>query len=475
MAENRKEIEYISLQDQQQFAAKVQQMLAEKPSQAAYVHSYGCQANVAEGEKIKGVLSQMGYGFTDDIQQADLIMLNTCAVREGAEDRVFGNVGALKHQKRRNPELVIGLCGCMMQQKTVVDRLRRSFPHVDLVFGTNAIHRLPQMLFECLTHGRVIEKPEDVIDTTVVEEIPTRRDNTLKAWLPIMYGCDNFCSYCIVPYVRGRERSRSPQRVLEEARRIIAGGAKEITLLGQNVNSYGKGLPEEERMNFAQFLREINAIPGEFRIRFMTSHPKDCTHELIDAMAECKKVAPFLHLPVQSGSDRVLAEMNRRYTAEHYLSLIDYARSRIPGITFSSDIIVGFPGETEEDFEKTMELIRKVKYSNLFTFIYSPRGGTKAAEMEDPIPAKEKSRWFQGMLKEQEQIVRKLHEEMVGSIHRVLVEDDHGEEKDGLHHLAGRTGTNILTEFYGSPDLVGQFVDVKITKAFNRSVEGEII
>ncbi|MBQ9109445.1 MAG: radical SAM protein, partial [Oscillospiraceae bacterium] len=259
----------MSLQDQQQFAAKVQQLLADKPSQTAYVHSYGCQANVAEGEKIKGVLSQMGYGFTEDIQQADLILLNTCAVREGAEDRVFGNVGALKHQKRRNPELVIGLCGCMMQQKTVVDRLRRSFPHVDLVFGTNAIHRLPQMLFECLTHGRVIEKPEDVIDTTVVEEIPTRRDNTLKAWLPIMYGCDNFCSYCIVPYVRGRERSRSPKRVLEEARRIIAGGAKEITLLGQNVNSYGKGLPEEERMNFAQLLREINAIPGEFRIRFM--------------------------------------------------------------------------------------------------------------------------------------------------------------------------------------------------------------
>ena len=475
MAANRSEIEYLQLDEQQSFVQKVQAYLADKSTRAAYVHSYGCQANVAEGEKIKGVLSQLGFGFTENIEEADLILLNTCAVREGAEDRVFGNVGALKHNKRRNPELIIGLCGCMMQQKSVVERLRRSFPHVDLVFGTNAIHRLPQMLYGCLTQGRVIEKPEDEIDTTVVEEIPTRRDNTLKAWLPIMYGCDNFCSYCIVPYVRGRERSRSPQRVLEEAKRIVEGGAKEITLLGQNVNSYGKGLSEEERINFSELLRRINDIPGDFRIRFMTSHPKDCTKELIDTIAECEKVAPFLHLPVQSGSDRVLDVMNRRYTAEHYLSLIDYARERIPGVAFSSDIIVGFPGESEQDFEKTMELIRKVRYSNLFTFIYSPRGGTKAAEMEDPVPAKEKSRWFQSMLKEQEQIVRDLHEEMVGTVHRVLVEDDNGPAENGSHKLAGRTGSNVLTELYGSPDLVGNFVTVKITKAYNRSVDAEMI
>jgi len=475
VAANRSEIEYLQLDEQQSFVQKVQAILAEKPTRAAFVHSYGCQANVAEGEKIKGVLAQLGFGFTEDIEQADLILLNTCAVREGAEDRVFGNVGALKHNKRRNPELIIGLCGCMMQQKSVVERLRRSFPHVDLVFGTNAIHHLPEMIYGCLTKGRVIVKPEDEIDTTVVEEIPTRRDNTLKAWLPIMYGCDNFCSYCIVPYVRGRERSRSPQRVLEEAKRIVAGGAKEITLLGQNVNSYGKGLAEEERINFSKLLRKINEIPGDFRVRFMTSHPKDCTKELIDTMAECEKVAPFLHLPVQSGSDRVLSEMNRRYTAEHYLSLIDYARNKIPGVAFSSDIIVGFPGETEQDFEKTMELIRKVRYSNLFTFIYSPRGGTKAAEMEDPIPAKEKSRWFQSMLKEQELIVRDLHEEMVGTVHRVLVEDDNGPVEGGMHKLAGRTGSNVLTELYGSPELVGSFVTVKITKAYNRSVEAEIM
>jgi len=469
------EIEYPMLQQQQDFAAKVQTILVEKPSCLAYVHSYGCQANVAEGEKIKGVLSQLGYGFTEDIEQADLIMLNTCAVREGAEDRVFGNVGALKHNKRRNPELIIGLCGCMMQQTAVVERLRRSFPHVDLVFGTNSIHRLPEMVYSCLTKGRMIEKPADEIDTTVVEEIPTRRDNSLKAWLPIMYGCDNFCSYCIVPYVRGRERSRSPQRVLEEAKKIVAGGAKEITLLGQNVNSYGKGLPEEEQINFSQLLQKINDIPGDFRIRFMTSHPKDCTTELIDTIARCEKVAPFLHLPVQSGSDRILQEMNRHYTARHYLGLIDYARKKIPGVAFSSDIIVGFPGETEQDFEKTLELIRQVRYSNLFTFIYSPRGGTKAAEMPDPIPAKEKSRWFQGMLKEQEQIVRALHEEMVGSVQRVLVEDDNGLEQNGLHKLAGRTGSNVLTEFYGPSELVGSFVTVKITKAYNRSVEAEIM
>ena len=475
MAANHIEIEYPLLKEQQDYAARVRTVLADKPSVSAYVHSYGCQANVAEGEKLKGVLAQLGYCFTEDIEQADLILLNTCAVREGAEDRVFGNVGALKHNKRRNPELIIGLCGCMMQQKSVVERLRHSFPHVDMVFGTNAIHRLPEMVYGCLTKGRMIEKPEEEIDTTVVEEIPTRRDSSLKAWLPIMYGCDNFCSYCIVPYVRGRERSRAPQRVLEEAKQIIAGGAKEITLLGQNVNSYGKGLDEEEKINFSQLLRKINDLPGDFRIRFMTSHPKDCTTELIDTIAECEKIAPFLHLPVQSGSDRVLQEMNRRYTAEHYLSLIDYARKKIPGVAFSSDIIVGFPGETEQDFEMTMELIRKVRYSNLFTFIYSPRGGTKAAEMPDPVPAKEKSRWFQGMLKEQEQIVRQLHEEMVGTTHCVLVEDDNGPAENGLHKLAGRTGSNVLTELYGSPQLVGSFVNVKITKAYNRSVEAEIV
>ena len=475
MTTERKQIEYIALSEQQEYTQKLQQLLAGRPSQLAYVHSYGCQANVAEGEKLKGVLAEIGYGFTEDIGLADLILLNTCAVREGAEDRVLGNVGALKQHKRRNPDLIIGLCGCMMQQAAVVERLRRSYPYVDLVFGTNAIHRLPQMLHSCMTGGRLLEKPEEEIDTTVVEHIPTRRDSTLKGWLPIMYGCDNFCSYCIVPYVRGRERSRLPGHVLEEARALAESGVKEITLLGQNVNSYGKGLAPEDSMNFSALLREINAIPGDFRIRFMTSHPKDCTKELIDTMASCEKVAPFLHLPVQSGSDRVLAAMNRRYTAEHYLSLIEYARKTIPGVAFSSDIIVGFPGETEEDFNQTMELIRKVGYSNLFTFIFSPRSGTKAAGMEDPIPAAEKSRWFQSMLKEQEAIVRRLHEAMVGTTHRVLIEDDNGPGENGLHKLAGRTGSNVLCELEGDPQLVGSFVSVQIMQAYNRAVFGKII
>ena len=476
MGELRREIEYTQLQEQQDYARRVSALLerGNKQSWLAYVHSYGCQANVADGEKLKGVLAGMGYGFTDDPALADLILMNTCAVREGAEDRVLGNVGALKHNKQRNPDLVIGLCGCMMQQPQVVEHLRRSFPHVDLVFGTNAIHRLPQMLYQCLSsRRRVIECGE--IDTTVVEDIPTRRDGRIKAWLPIMYGCDNFCSYCIVPYVRGRERSRAPGRILEEARALVRDGVREITLLGQNVNSYGKGLPEGERQDFSGLLRAINDIPGDFQIRFMTSHPKDCTHELIDTMAECPKVAPFLHLPVQSGSDRVLRAMNRGYTAQQYLSLIDYARGRIPGLAFSSDIIVGFPGETEADFAETLALLRRVGYLNLFTFLFSPRSGTRAAGMDDPVPAEEKSRWFRRMLAQQEETARAIHEGMVGTAARVLVEDDHGEVPGGLHRLAGRTGTNVLAEFSGPAALVGNFVQVRVTRAFNRSVEAELM
>lgn len=426
-------------------------------SPKAYVHTYGCQGNVSDSERIKGQLREMGYGFTDTPDDADLVLFNTCAVREHAEDRVFGNVGALKPIKEKKRDMIIVLCGCMMQQKHVADRIKKSYPYVNLVFGTFAIHKLPEMLYTVLSRGkRVFEITEE--EGNIAEGLPTERDRGAKAWLPIMYGCNNFCSYCIVPYVRGRERSRMPEDIINEAKELIAQGAKDITLLGQNVNSYGKN--PDCGMNFAALLREINALPGDFIIRFMTSHPKDCTYELLDAMAECEKVARHLHLPVQSGSNRVLREMNRRYTREQYLDLIRYAKEKMPDLSITSDIIVGFPGETYEELQETISLIKEVEYTSLFTFIYSKRKGTKAAEMEDPVTYAEKSKWFKELCDAQEKIAGKRTASMVGKVYRVLVEPN---EKEGL--LTGRTGGNISIEFEGTPDLIGQFADIEITEA----------
>ena len=349
------------LQDQQPYIQMVQSIMevrARGPQPLAFVHTYGCQQNVSDGEKIKGMLQQMGYGFTDQQEDADLILFNTCAVREHAEDRVFGNVGALKNIKRRHPSMLIALCGCMMEQEHVAEKIRKSFPFVNLVFGTHSLHRFPQLLYEALFTGkRVIERGVD--DRKVVEGIPVRRDGDIKAWLPIMYGCDNFCSYCVVPHVRGRERSRQPEAVLQEARQIISAGYKDITLLGQNVNSYGKNL--EHPVSFAQLLRQIDEIPGEYWLRFMTSHPKDATKEMIDMMAKGKHICHHLHLPFQSGSNRVLKAMNRKYTREAYLEMIAYAKSKMPDLSLTSDVIVGFPGETYEEFQETLSLIREVE------------------------------------------------------------------------------------------------------------------
>ncbi|MDD2955998.1 MAG: tRNA (N6-isopentenyl adenosine(37)-C2)-methylthiotransferase MiaB [Oscillospiraceae bacterium] len=433
----------------------------------AHVHSYGCQQNVADGEKIKGLLARCGYGFTGTAGEADLILYNTCAVRENAEDRVFGNVGALKKQKKENPDLIIGLCGCMMQQEHIAQKIKQSYPYVDLVFGTHALHQLPGMLYEALSRRqRVFNTAEG--DGAIVEGLPVHRDGTLKAWLPIMRGCDNFCTYCIVPYVRGREHSRRPGQVLRELEELVQQGYKEITLLGQNVNSYGKGL--DEQITFAGLLREIEKIPGDFRVRFMSSHPKDCTHELIDVMAQSRKLCPYLHLPVQSGSSRVLKAMNRHYDREQYLELVRYAREKIPGITLSSDIMVGFPGETYEDFQETMSLLREVRYDFLYTFIYSSRVGTRAAQMEDPISAEEKSRWFRELLSLQEQIGDERNSAMVGKTFRVLAE---GEGKSGKGYLSGKSPGNITVEFKGPEELTGQFVDVRITRSMHWAVFGE--
>ncbi len=433
----------------------------------ACVITYGCQQNVSDSERTKGMLEQMGYTLTEEPAEADFVLYNTCAVREHAEERVYGNLGAMKHLKRRKPDMILGLCGCMAQQGRVGDRIRRSYPYVDLLFGTHVQHRLPEFLYRCLSmHERVFETDDS--EPCVTEGMPVHRDGSYKAWLPVMYGCNNFCTYCIVPYVRGRERSRNPEDVLKEAKELIAAGYKDITLLGQNVNSYGKG--EAHGVNFAGLLRQINDLPGDFRIRFMTSHPKDCTDELLDAMRDCGKVCHHLHLPFQSGSDRILKAMNRHYDRAGYLALVEAARKRMPDIQLTSDIIVGFPGETREDFEQTLSLIKEVRFASLFTFIYSPREGTPAAQMPDPVSRQEKGQWFEELLRTQEAIAKENNAKLIGRVLKVLC-DDHGRTPD---YMAGHSGENIVVEFPGTPDDLGKFFTVKIV-SLDHVLKGEVL
>ena len=453
---------------QKEYAEKVRELnSARELPPIAHVHSFGCQQNVSDGEKIKGMLAMMGYGFSDSADGADLVLFNTCAVRENAEDRVFGNLGALKHNKKLKPDMLIGVCGCMVQQEHITERIKKSFPYVDMVFGTHVLHTLPQLIYEALTtHKRQISIPQ--MDGVIAEGIPLRRESKLKASIPIMYGCNNFCTYCIVPYVRGRERSRDPEEIVREAEQLVADGYKELLLLGQNVNSYGRGTD----VDFPELLRRINAIPGEFKISYMSSHPKDATHELIDTIAECEKVTRHFHLPVQSGSSRILKLMNRSCTREHYLELINYAKEHIPDVALTSDIIVGFPGETYEDFQETLSLIREVKYDSLFTFIYSPRKGTKAAEMPDPISQEEKGRWFRELLEVQGEIGCSSYHDYIGRTMRVLCEGP-GRTRDGC--LTGKSIQNIIVDFDGDKSLIGSFVDVKITDALNWALIGELV
>ncbi len=369
----------------------------------AYVHTYGCQGNVADSERIKGMLCQMGYTFAESPENADLVLYNTCAIREHAQDRVFGNVGLLKPMKKEKPNMIIALCGCMMQQKHVAEKIKQSYPFVNLVFGTHAIHRLPELLCGVLCEKKRVFSVEDSAGV-IAEGIPSVRDDTQNAWLPIMYGCNNFCTYCVVPYVRGRERSRKPDIIIEEARELAAKGFGQITLLGQNVNSYGKNSGFD--MNFSGLLRQLDAIDGDFKIDFMTSHPKDCTTELIDTLASMKKFSGHLHLPVQSGNNRILAAMNRGYTREHYLGLVEYAKKSIPGLDLTTDIIVGFPGENHQEFCDTLSLVREAQFASMFTFIFSPRKGTKAETLPDPVSHAEKAKWFKELTDLQEKITK---------------------------------------------------------------------
>lgn len=454
--------EYINL------VAEIMQIRAIGDKPMAYIRTYGCQQNVADSETIKGMLAQMGYGFTDSPENADFILFNTCAVREHAEDRVFGNVGAIKSIKKKHPSVLIALCGCMMEQEHIAKRIYKSFPFVGLVFGTHCLHEFPKMLYNSLLTGKrqFIRNNDDLL---VHEGMPKLRDGQFKGWLPIMYGCDNFCSYCIVPYVRGRERSRKSEVILEEAKELINNGYKDITLLGQNVNSYGKGLDED--ITFAQLLKMIDAIDGDYVLRFMTSHPKDCTKELIDTIAESRHISTHLHLPFQSGSNRILKQMNRRYTREKYLEIVNYAKEKIPGLSLTSDIIVGFPGETEEDFQDTLSLIEEVGFTSLFTFIYSKRVGTPAAKMDDPTTDEEKSDRFQRLLKVQEKIAAARCAEMVGTTQRVLFEEK--TKKDGI--LNARTSGNIVVEVPVDENMIGCFGNVEITEAGNWVLKGNLL
>ena len=452
-------LDYTRLAAQRQYTGLVREHLArthESPP-LALVHSFGCQQNAADGEKLRGMLAEMGYGFTDALEEADFIIYNTCAVRENAEKRVFGTVGALKQYKRQKPGLLIALVGCMTQQQSVADRLKKSYPHVDIVAGADAWASLPERIYQALCQGKRSIKTEGEEPDTIVEGLPTQRTGWPKAWVTVMYGCNNFCSYCIVPYVRGRERSREASDILAEIRSLVEDGVREITLLGQNVNSYGKDL--DSPMDFADLLEEIDAIPGDYLIRFMTSHPKDAGRKLFDTMARCSHVAKQLHLPVQSGSSRVLRAMNRGYTREQYLEKAAYARSVMPELVLTSDIIIGFPGETEEEAMETISLIREVRYDALFTFIYSPRPGTPAASLPDTVSRAEKQVWFDKLLEEQNRISGELHRAYVGRRLRVLVDGESGDEQ---WPLSSRTHGGRLVHLRGDASLIGQYVDAEI-------------
>ena len=434
----------------------------------AFVRTYGCQQNVSDSEKIKGLLLAMGCELAQDSDNADIIVFNTCAVRENAEDRVFGNVGALKALKKKKPGLIIALCGCMTEQPHVAEKLKSSFPFVDLVFGTNAIHLLPQMLYEVLTEKKRVFA-QGVNDNLIHEGLPIKRESGLKTFIPIMHGCDNFCSYCIVPYVRGREKSRTPSAILSEFSQVVHEGYKDITLLGQNVNSYGKNLSED--INFAELLRRVDNVEGDYWLRFMTSHPKDATRELIDVMAQGKHICRHLHLPFQSGSNRILKRMNRHYTREKYLEIVSYIKKKMPDISLTSDVIVGFPGETYDDFCKTLSLIKEVGFTSLFTFIYSKRVGTPAAKMDDPISSEEKSAWFQELLQVQNEVTSQQCQKYVGQTVKVLVEG----RSTKLGSLTARTQGNIIVDLQGDESLIGKFAMVKIVDTQNWLLKGELV
>ena len=433
-----------------------------------FIVTYGCQMNAHDSEKLAGLLEEMGMTEAEDRTKADLVLFNTCCVRDNAERRALGNVTWLKELKKEKPRLLIGVCGCMVQQPGMAEKILKQYRFIDLAFGTHNLHELPGMLLRlCEQRTRVVSISHE--EDLIAEGLPVKRLNSWHAYITIMYGCNNFCSYCIVPYVRGRERSRAPEKVVAELQELAAQGYRDITLLGQNVNSYG--LDQEGFPDFAGLLERCNAVPGDFRIRFMTSHPKDATHRLFDTMAACEKVCHSIHLPVQSGSDRVLQAMNRRYDRESYLELVRYARSVMPDLTITSDIIVGFPGETEAEFEETLSLLEEVRFDSLFTFIYSRREGTRAASLPDPVSREEKQRWFDRLLEVQNRISREKNAEYVGRTVQVLLD---GRSEDPNYDLTGRTEGFKLVHLHGDPARIGEYAMAEIDRSSTWALFGRV-
>ena len=458
------------MERQREFTEKIKELHIQRGKTVrALVDTFGCQQNVADSQHIMGMLEAMGCEFVTEPAQADIIVLNTCAIRDHAEKRVYGNLGALTHTKKANPEQIICLCGCMAQRPEVAEKVRQSYRHVDLVFGPQALWKFPELLWQVYTRrGRVFSVEDE--HGSIAEGMPVVREGRTRAWVSIMYGCNNFCSYCIVPYVRGRERSRDPEQIIREVRQLAAEGYKEITLLGQNVNSYGKDLGTG--YDFADLLSALDGIPGDYLIRFMSSQPKDASFKLFDTMARCKHVAKQLHLPVQSGCDRVLRAMHRPYDKARYLELITYARRVMPELVLTSDVIIGFPGETEAEAMETVALVEQVRFDALFTFIFSPRPGTPAAKMEDPVPRAEKQVWFDRLCDAQNRISEEIHAQYVGRTLRCLID---GESDDSRWPLTARTAGGRLVHLVGDKAAIGTYHDVKITDSNTWALFGEMV
>ena len=449
-----------------EYTEKMRQ-LNEGKCKKVFVLTFGCQQNEADSEKLAGMSIDMGYTVTKDPQEADLILVNTCAIREHAEKKALSIIGQYKHIKAKRPETMIAVCGCMVVQDHRAEEIKFRYPYVDFIFGTSSLHRFPKLLFDKTTRGKRLYCPQES-EFCVTEGLRIERESDYRAWVSIMYGCNNFCSYCIVPYVRGRERSREMKEIVAEVRDLAARGYKDITLLGQNVNSYAKD--SEFDYDFADLMAELSKIEGDFLLRFMTSHPKDASKKLIDTMAQNPKIARHFHLPMQSGSDEILSKMNRRYDTAKYLETVDYLRETIPDITITTDIIVGFPGETEEDFEGTLNMLRRVKFDMIYSFIYSPRKGTPAAEMECQVPDSVKSERFNRLLAVQNEIALELNQKEVGKTLRVLCD---GISKNNDKVYSGRTEGNKIVFFDGEPCDTGKYLDIKIERAEAFALYGE--
>lgn len=440
----------------QDWVREFEQKKGRRPT--AFIQTFGCQMNARDSEKLLGILEEAGFVQGAD-ENSDFVLYNTCTVRENANLKVYGRLGYLGGLKRKNPDMLIALCGCMMQEPQVVEKIRKSYRHVDIIFGTHNIFRLAELIFRRLTEKKMVVDIWEGTDA-IVEDLPVERKYPFKSGVNIMFGCNNFCSYCIVPYVRGRERSRNPEDIIHEIEGLVADGVVEVMLLGQNVNSYGKTL--KEPITFAEFLRRVEQIDGLERIRFMTSHPKDLSDELIEVMKNSRKICKHLHLPVQSGSSRILKQMNRKYTKEQYLELVDKLRAAVPDISLTTDIIVGFPGEAEEDFQETLDVVRRVRYDSAFTFIYSKRTGTPAAAMEDQVPEDVVKDRFDRLLKEVQDTAAQVVKRDEGTVQKVLVEEMDTHEPG---YVTGRLSNNTVVHFPGDASLIGQIVDVSLDEA----------